>query len=89
MRSTDFMGLYQAADKLPGDAQQHFSTALILNLLFLQMMCCKNLWAMLRMPVDGNTHSGKHVRIIEQVALGRFFQIIKISLMLLRALRLL
>lgn len=35
MRVSDFPGLYKAADSLSGDAQSHFFTALILNLLLL------------------------------------------------------
>jgi len=35
MQSNDFPGLYQAADKLSGDAQTHFLTALIVNLVLL------------------------------------------------------
>lgn len=35
MQNSDFPGLYQAADKLSGDAQRHFLAALFFNLLLL------------------------------------------------------
>lgn len=35
MQSSDFPGLYQAADKLSGDAQTHFLSALMVNLMLL------------------------------------------------------